>query len=223
MSDAASLSRIASLIGDPSRSRMLLALLGGQARTASELALDAEVSPSTASSHLARLTEAGLLQVVRQGRHRYFRLAGAEVAAVLETLLGAVAAPAARRTGPADAALRRARVCYDHLAGELAVEWLEAMRASGCLQAAIGQELALTEAGLAWCGNAGIDVAALRQARRPLCRGCLDWSERRDHLAGSLGAAVLQRLFALGHARRIADSRAVVIDAHGRRFLFPQA
>lgn len=217
MSGHVELARVAALLGDPARSRMLSMLMGGQARTASELALDGGVAASTASSHLAKLLDAGLVEVARQGRHRYFRLAGPEVAAAIESLMGALPPACARRAGPADPALRRARVCYDHLAGELAVAWMRAMQAHGHLSCADG--LALTASGERWCGEVGIDLAAVRVARRPLCRPCLDWSERRDHLAGAFGAALLRHLLEKGWARRVPDSRALRIEARGERLL----
>jgi len=211
------LARVAAALGDPARSRMLAMLMGGQARTAGELALDGGVSPSTASTHLARLLDAGLVEVARQGRHRYYRLAGPEVAAAIEALMGAVPALRGRRAGPVDPALRRARTCYDHLAGSLAVAWLEAMRAHGHLAGPDG--LVLSASGEAWCRQAGLDLDGARAARRPLCRTRLDWSERRDHLAGALGAALLRLLLERGWARRMPDSRALRVGARGERLL----
>ncbi|MBO9716001.1 MAG: helix-turn-helix transcriptional regulator [Pseudoxanthomonas sp.] len=217
MSGPHELAHVAALLGDPARSRMLVMLMAGQARTAGELALDGGVSPSTASSHLSRLLKAGLVEVAQQGRHRYFRLAGPEVARAIEALMGAVPDRPVRRAGPADPGLRRARVCYDHLAGELAVAWLQAMREHGHLAGADGLELTAT--GEAWCRQAGFDLEVMRSARRPLCRACLDWSERRDHLAGALGAALLRKLLEGGRARRLPDSRVLQVDARGERWL----
>ena len=215
MSDAGQLAALAALIGDPTRSRMLACLMSGQALTATELAAESGVSASTASTHLARLTSGGVLEVRAQGRHRYFRLADADIAAALEALMGA--ATAQRRSfGPADPALRAARVCYDHLAGEAGVRLHDALRTHGLLQADSG---ALTDAGEAWCRRQGLDLEALQASRRPLCRPCLDWSERRDHLAGALGAALLQDLLRRGHARRIPGSRALRLDRAGLRFV----
>lgn len=215
MSDAGQLAALAALIGDPTRSRMLACLMSGQALTATELAAESGVSASTASTHLARLTSGGVLEVRAQGRHRYFRLTDAGIAAALEALMGA--ATAQRRSfGPADPALRAARVCYDHLAGEAGVRLHDALRAHGLLQADGG---ALTDAGEAWCRRRGLDLEALQASRRPLCRPCLDWSERRDHLAGALGAALLQDLLRRGHARRVPGSRALRLDRAGLRFV----
>ena len=211
---------IAALLGDPTRSRMVTALMRGAARTATELALDGGVTPSTASTHLSRLVGAGLLAIERQGRHRYFRLANPQVAAAIEGLMSIAPASAGRGApfGPADPSLRRARVCYDHLAGELAVGFLDRLRASRLLH---GDDaaLSLTAAGESWCGRLGVDLEALRARRRPLLRACLDWSERRVHLAGALGAAIFVRLTALRYARREADSRAVHLSPRGERLL----
>jgi len=216
MSDAGQLAALAALIGDPTRSRMLASLMSGQALTATELAAESGVSASTASTHLARLTGGGVLEVRAQGRHRYFRLADADIAAALEALMGAASAAPQRSFGPADPALRAARVCYDHLAGEAGVRLHDALRAHGLLLADGG---ALTDAGEAWCRRRGMDLEALQATRRPLCRPCLDWSERRDHLAGALGAALLQDLLRRGHARRIPGSRALRLDRAGLRFV----
>ncbi len=216
MSDPTQLAELAALIGDPTRSRMLACLMSGQALTATELAAESGVSASTASAHLARLTAGGVLAVRAQGRHRYFRLSDGRIAAALESLMGIAAAPQPRRFGPADPGLRAARVCYDHLAGEAGVRLHDTLRARGLLRA---DGAALTRAGRLWCGEAGIDIDALAAAQRPLCRPCLDWSERRDHLAGALGAALLQRLFDRGHARRVPGSRALRLDAAARRFV----
>lgn len=203
---------LAALLADPARARMLNALMSGMALTATELALEAGVAPSTASSHLARLTEANLLAIERQGRHRYFRLFDEEIAALLEGLMGVATRPApSRRPLPADAALRAARVCYDHLAGERGVWMLDQLRRRGIVSA----REPLTIAAPAFFTSFGIDVDALARSRRPLCRPCLDWTERRPHLAGSLGAALLGRLFALRWARRELDSRAIAFTPAG--------
>ena len=220
MLDMPNVAAVAALLGDPTRGRMLAALMDGRARTATELALEGGVAASTASSHLAQLTAAGLLAIAPQGRHRYYRIGRPEVAATLESLM-ALAAPTASRTprgGPRDAGLRRARVCYDHLAGEAAVRLLERLRE----QALVGGDdaaLSLTDRGAAWCERIGIDLDGLQATRRRLCRPCLDWSERRAHLAGALGAALLDRLFALRYARRAAEGRAVTLSPRGEAFV----
>jgi DNA-binding transcriptional ArsR family regulator len=220
MVDMPDLASVAALMGDPTRGQILAALMDGRARTATELALEGGVTASTASSHLTRLTEAGLLATARQGRHRYFRLATPDVAATLEGLMS-LAQRSGRhtaRTGPRDATLRRARVCYDHLAGEVAVHLLDRLREEQLIGGA-ADALALTARGEAWCGRIGIDLAVLRASRRPLCRSCLDWSERRSHLAGALGAALLERLIGLRYARRVRDSRAVTLSPRGEAFI----
>lgn len=220
MLDSPDLAGIAALVGDPTRGRMLSALMDGRARTATELALEGGVTPSTASSHLARLTEAGLVALARQGRHRYYRIASPEVASAIEGLMGLAARRGLRvaRAGPRDEALRRARVCYDHLAGEAGVRLLERLREEKLVRGS-DEALELTDRGDAWCERVGIDLVALRAKRRRLCRACLDWSERRTHLAGALGSALLDRLFALRYARRARQSRAVILSPQGEAFV----
>ncbi|KZD09086.1 ArsR/SmtB family transcription factor [Oceanibaculum pacificum] len=208
---------IASLLGDPARANMLTALMGGQALTAGELAAQAGVTAQTASTHLAKLEAGGLLTVRRQGRHRYFALSGSDVAQVLEGLMGlAIRAGHQRtRTGPKEPALRQARVCYDHLAGDLGVAMLDGLVRRGLI-AEQGENLSLTPAGQDFTMEFGIDPGILAtSSRRPLCKSCLDWSARRSHLAGALGAALLDRIYALGWARRLPDSRIVSFSPGG--------
>ncbi|WP_119169306.1 ArsR/SmtB family transcription factor [Algihabitans albus] len=211
---------IASLIGDPARANILTALLGGLSLTASELAVEAGVTKQTCSSHLARLQEASLIAVETQGRHRYHRLADSGVAALLENLMGVAAArrPSRVRPGPKEPALRQARVCYDHLAGDLGVALFDALVRDGVLAVERSQPR-LTVRGEAEMLDFGIDLAALGKLRRPLCRSCLDWSARRSHLAGALGAALLQRLFDVGWARRVEGTRVVDFTPPGRQAL----
>jgi DNA-binding transcriptional ArsR family regulator len=220
MKDGPDIARVAGLIGEPARAEMLTALLDGRALTASELAGTAGVSRPTASAHLARLVEARLLTVEAQGRHRYFRLADDEVAHALEALLGVAfrSRPTRLVTGPREPALRKARVCYDHLAGELAVMVWSGLQASGAL--ASGREgLGLSDGGAARFRALGVDVDAVARQRRVFCRPCLDWGERRDHLAGALGAALLQRLYELRWATRVKGSRVVEFSAVGEQNL----
>jgi DNA-binding transcriptional ArsR family regulator len=202
MKDGPVIASIAALIGDPARANMLTALLDGRALTASELAEAAGVTIQTASGHLAKLDQARLVAAVRQGRHRYFRLSGGDVAEVLEGLMGLAERTGATRLrpGPGDPALRRARICYDHLAGERGVALLEGIRERGFVTG--GEEPALTDAGRHRFAAFGIDMPAVEGGRRPACRLCLDWSERRSHLGGALGAALLARLLDLGWIRR---------------------
>jgi DNA-binding transcriptional ArsR family regulator len=209
------IAQIASLIGDPARANILAALMSGKALTASELAREAGVTAQTASGHLAKLKDGGLILGVQQGRHRYFRLAGPEIADMLESLMG-LAARAGRpvRTGPREEAMRRARVCYDHLAGAAGVRLVEALVGCGWITQAAGG-LAVTEAGRPRFAAFGVDMDALETQSRPLCRTCLDWSERRTHLGGALGAALLTALEAKGWVRRTAGSRAVQVTPIG--------
>jgi DNA-binding transcriptional ArsR family regulator len=211
------LAALGALIGDPARARMLTALMSGRALTATELSIEADVRASTASAHLAKLAGARIVALEKQGRHRYFRIFDMEIAAMLEELMGIAARRAPRRTGPADPALRMARVCYDHLAGERGVWLLEKLREQEILAGRDGTSV--TRRGEEFFGRFGIDIAALARSRRPLCRLCLDWSERRHHLGGALGAAILDRIFALRWARRELDSRAVVFSSRGEEAL----
>ena len=222
MPDGPRIARVAALIGEPARAEMLTALLADRALTATELAQHAGVTKQTASAHLAKLLDAGLVAVERQGRHRYVRLAGRDVAQLLESLMGvAFRTGAVRlRASPREPALRRARVCYDHLAGELGVQLLESLQRQRLLRRhGADGALELTPVGARWCAAWGIDVAALGAGRRMLCRTCLDWSERRHHLAGSLGAALLARCLELGWLRRTRDSRALAYSAAGEQAL----
>ncbi|WP_442934626.1 ArsR/SmtB family transcription factor [Micromonospora sp. CPCC 205739] len=196
--DGRRLADLAALLADDTRAGICLALLDGRAWTAGELARAARVAPSTASEHLTRLVRGGLLVEERQGRHRYLRLAGPAVAQLIEDLAGHVS-PAPRpagslRAATADAALAHARTCYDHLAGRLGVRLRDALLTRGLLDATDG--LAVTPAGRDWLTDLG--VAPLPAGRRPLLRDCLDWTERRPHLAGALGAALCRRFAELG-------------------------
>lgn len=203
MKDGPTIAPIASLIGDPARANMLTALMDGRALTASELAEQAGVTLQTASGHLGKLEAARLLVVEKQGRHRYFRLSGNDVAHALETLMGLASRTGAVRVrpGPKDPALRKARVCYDHLAGERGVAVLAHLRARGLL-AGEPDDMTLTARGRRFFQDFGIELDLLERGRRPLCLACLDWSERRHHLGGALGAALLTRLCAMGWAKK---------------------
>jgi DNA-binding transcriptional ArsR family regulator len=219
---------VAALVGDPARANMLTALMGGRALTASELAQEAGITPQTASSHLARLEAGGLVEPEKQGRHRYYRLTDPDVAGVLEGLAG-LAARAGHmrvRTGPKDPALRRARICYDHLAGDLGVQMLDSMKAQKLVRQT-KREIELTPAGSRFLEkHLQISPDVLAHPRRPVCKACLDWSERRHHLAGTLGAAMMARFAELRWAARDTEpgSRVVNFTRNGeKRFaaLFP--
>jgi hypothetical protein len=206
---------------------MLTALMSGKALTASELAAEAGVTLQTASAHLAKLDQGGLLQQRKQGRHKYFTLAGSEVAAVLEALMGfaAGAGHLRSRTGPRDPELRKARVCYNHLAGDLGIRLYDSLVARGFLT--LGESgLDLSEQGRRFMQRFGLDLEGLAARRSPLCRECLDWSERRSHLAGGLGRALLGRIEDLGWARRVDGTRIVRFSPKGeaafrRKFPLP--
>lgn len=218
MRDGPDVARIASLVGDPARANMLTALMDGGALTASELALEAGVSLPTASSHLAKLIDGGLLKLAAQGRHRYFSLSDRQVAAMLESIMGVAATvgPQHTRPGPREGTMRAARVCYDHLAGELAVTMLDGFLAREILVTE-DQSIRPGPAASGFFATVGIDLESLEGRRRPVCRSCLDWSVRRSHLAGSLGAAILDRILAQKWARREGESRAVRFTPPGRR------
>jgi len=206
---------IAALIGDRARADILTALLGGQALTATELAGVAGVTKQTMSAHLARLVEAKLVAVAAQGRHRYFRLADDDVAHLLESLMGVAYRTGALRlrSSPREPAMRKARVCYDHLAGDLGVLAYDAFHKRRWL--VHGEAgLALAPAGERFCRELGL---ALSKDRRPTCRACLDWSARRNHLAGQVGKALLERCYALDWARRRRGTRVVEFSARGER------
>jgi DNA-binding transcriptional ArsR family regulator len=207
---------IGSLLGDPARANMLTALMGGRALTATELAQEAGVTAQTASSHLARLQGGGLLAQDKQGRHRYFRLANPDVAHALEAVIGLADQAGHRRvrTGPSDPALRHARVCYDHLAGDLGVQMFDHLTRKRLLSFD-DADLTLTTRGRHFCADFGLDLATVEASRRPLCRACLDWSVRRSHLAGALGAALLERIYALKWAERDRKTRAVLFSRRG--------
>ena len=211
---------IAALIGDHARGQALTMLMGGRALTATELADAAGVTRQTISTHLAQLVDGGLLAVEKQGRHRYFRLANAEVAAIVEALMGIATDTSARNvwTGPREPALRKARVCYDHLAGELGVLVYERLVQKDAFVLTAGG-ISLTPQGAALVAKLGVDPHAVPASRRPLCRTCLDWSERRDHLAGKLGTALLQRFEELEWAKRVAGSRVLMFSAKGEAAL----
>lgn len=216
---------IAALAGDPARAGMLHALMDGRALTASELARVAGIAPQTASGHLARMTAAGLLSVEKQGRHRYHRLASPSVARMMETIMQVASdlePPRKRLTvGPREAALRRARTCYDHLAGKLGVALTDALVTDR--SAELTNEAGLvTQSGIEFLARMGVELDALpapatKRSPRVLCRPCLDWSERRWHLAGAVGAAICARSFTDGWIRRMDGTRAVMITLKGLR------
>ena len=225
MKEGPDIAQIGALIGDPARANILTALMGGKALTATELAAAGGVTVQTASTHLAKLEAGNLLVQRKQGRHRYFTLADDSVGKFLEDIMGFAAERGHLRhkPGPKEPALRKARVCYDHLAGDYGVRMLDSLIARGAIDA-VGDSLALTENGESELKRIGIDVHALKSSRRPLCRSCLDWSERRAHLAGGLGEALLSNFFDKGWARRTAESRSVVFSPEGERqflALFP--
>ena len=214
------IAEIAALVGDPARANILSALLDGRALTATELAYAAGVTPQTASAHLAKLADMGLLLPEKQGRHRYFRLATPLVARMLESIMAvAEAGPARYRPHwKGGDTLRTPRTCYDHLAGRTAVAITDALVERGHVE--LGEDGGVvTPSGVAFLTDFGIDLEVARKSRRMFCKPCLDWSERRPHLAGAIGAGLANRAFALGWLERMKDSRAVAVTKAGRQGL----
>ncbi len=209
------------MMGDPARANMLMALMSGMALTSKDLALEGGVSPSTASTHLSQLEGCGLVRGKKQGRFRYFVLADTDVAHAVEALV-TVAARAGHlrsRPGPRDERMREARTCYDHLAGRLAVGLFEHWVAAGILQWR-EDKVFVTRDGRVHLAGIGIDIGQLERERRPLCQTCIDWSERRHHLGGSIGAGVFSHMLNKGWATRAEGARTVhVSPRHERAFV----
>ena len=213
------LSGVATAIAEPARARMLCCLMDGHARTSTELAVVAEVSPSTASVHLAKLREQQLVHVLAQGKHRYYTLAGVDVAAALEALMRVAGVPRPLFVPTTPDRLRRARTCYDHMAGTVAVGVHDHMVRHGWLEhvAPDGGDYRLSGGGAAALVRLGLDVQQADKPRRRFACACLDWSERRSHLGGALGAGLLALLLRKAWVERDLDSRALGITAEGRR------
>lgn len=212
------IAEVAALIGDPVRANILSALMGGRALTAGELVYAAGVSPQTTSGHLGKLTEGRLIACLKQGRHRYYRIASPRVAEMLEGIMAVVidAPPRHRPTSKLDDAMRVARTCYDHFAGKLGVSITDSLCAHGHLVLTEeGGEV--TDSGLAFFEKFGGDLRAAQRHRRIFCRPCLDWTERRPHIGGSVGAVLAQRCFDLNWVTRVRGDRALAITEAGRR------
>jgi DNA-binding transcriptional ArsR family regulator len=212
MGDSNRIAATAALLGDPARANILAALLDGRALTAKELAYAAHVTPQTASGHLAKLSDGGLLTAEKQGRHRYYRLASPLVGQMLEGVMAVAGPERSATTWRGGEALRMARTCYDHLAGRLGVALADALIGRG--HVALGSDGGeVTEAGQRFLDGFGASPAP---GRRVYCRPCLDWSERRPHLAGRLGAALASRCFELGWIAQQRDTRALAVTTAGR-------
>jgi DNA-binding transcriptional ArsR family regulator len=217
MSRHPAVSSAAFLIADPTRATMLMALADGRAQPAGELAYAAGVTAQTASSHLAKLLAGGLLLVETQGRHRYYRLAGSHVALALENLASIAPKGAVHRMARSREAqeLQFARCCYDHLAGGLGVAVTQALQDRALIVGTVDKQFDVTPAGVEWFDSMGVDMARLKPTRRGLARQCLDWTERRHHLAGPLGVAFMTQLCAKGWLHRSKNSRAVQVTPKG--------
>jgi DNA-binding transcriptional ArsR family regulator len=218
------LSEVASLMGDPGRASMLQLLMDGRAHTASELALTAGITAQTASGHLSRMVEANLLAARAQGRNRFYRLASGDVAHAIESLmaLAGTRAPPASKTAAwrRDPDLRFCRTCYDHLAGQVGMAVTDALTKGGHLEPKGPRDWRLTETGELFCGRVGVDLSEARKAgTRHFARQCLDWSERRPHISGALGAAIADTFFKRGWAERLRRGRTVRLTDSGRRAL----
>lgn len=218
MSHEPNVPAVAFLMSDPTRWTMLTALLDGRALPAGELAYAAGISAQTASAHLSRLCAGGLISVEKEGRHRYFRLAGSNVAQAIEQLAAIQPIEPARRKplSPGARKLRHARTCYDHLAGRLGVAIARGLEDRGYIVAQPGKQYDVTPAGADWFASIGLDVSTVQPTRRGLARQCLDWTERNHHLAGPLGVRLLATLHANGWLRRSKQSRAVSMTPKGR-------
>jgi len=220
MSNAPQIAEVAALVGDPARANMLVALLGGRALTATELAYAAGVSPPTTSGHLGKLSAARLVILMKQGRHRYYRLAGPHVAHMLESIMHVAieGPPRYQPRSKTDDQMRRARTCYDHIAGVLGVDLADSMIAHDFV--VLGDEAGeVTPNGAEFLTRLGVDLAAARAKRRVFCRPCLDWTERRLHIGGAVGAALATRCLELKWIEQVRDSRALAITPAGRRGL----
>jgi DNA-binding transcriptional ArsR family regulator len=212
---------IAALIGERSRAVMLWHLLGDKALTATELAMCANVSPQSASMHLNKLVTAGMLSVEKLGRHRYYRFAGPEAAYAVEAIANLLPAESGVRASVVRGVddIRYCRTCYDHLAGRVGVLLTDRLLTHNLILRA-GSEFDASRKGAGWFRSMGIDVAELRNLRRDFARACLDWSERRPHLAGALGAALLESMLGSDWIRRVKQSRSVILTPKGRRRMY---
>jgi DNA-binding transcriptional ArsR family regulator len=220
MSNAPQIAEVAALVGDPARANILCELLDGRALTATELAFAAGVTPQTTSGHLGKLLAARLLVLMKQGRHRYYRLAGPHVGQMLENIMN-VALTGPPRFQPKsrlDEKMRQARTCYDHFAGRLGVGLADRLIERELV--ILGEEAGeVTPAGADFLSKLGVDLSGARAKRRVFCRPCVDWTERRPHIGGAVGAALASRCFELKWIERLRDSRALTITPAGRRGL----
>jgi DNA-binding transcriptional ArsR family regulator len=217
MKDGPTIANVAALIGDPARANILTALMAGKALTVSELAQEAGVTLQTTSAHLSKLLGGGMVAARKQGRHKYFELASSKVAEVIEALMGLAADSGhlRTRTGPSDEALRAARRCYNHLAGTAGVQLYESLIRRRYLD--VGPSgLSLSMTGRQFAADIGIDLSQLAASRTPLCRECLDWSERKTHLAGSFGRALLDHMIEARWALLDSNSRVISFTARGK-------
>lgn len=218
MAESPNIATLAASLADPARALMVTLLMDGRARTVTELGQAAGLGKASASEHVARLEDADILRATRQGRHKYLTLASPAIARLIETMMVVAQSPTAanQRFGPRDPALREARLCYNHLAGRLGVRLYRNLSAHGLLALA-PEGLSLSPMGRVFCLDLGLAASDLDPARTPLCRDCLDWTERQSHLGGRLGRLFLARMEALDWFRRRDASRALIVTPEGRR------
>lgn len=216
MSKHTDFNEVAALLGDRARSKIMTALLGGKALTATELAIEAGISSSTASSHLKKLQSALLISVQKQGRHKYFQLYDYHVAELIESLfnISSRIEHSTITTGPKDPELRQARICYDHLAGDFAVQLLASLKTQQLIIEESGQ-LCLSDSGISFFNRRQAGITEMQKLKRPMCRNCLDWSERKFHLAGSLGKWILNDIITNNWAHKDLDSRVIRFESAG--------
>jgi DNA-binding transcriptional ArsR family regulator len=213
--------QIAALIGDPTRAKIMWTLMEGKAFTATELAVTSETSPQNVSMHLTKLVQANLLCVEKQGRHRYYTYSRKEIAYAIEAMANLTTKPHPNKPGIEEARppIQHCRTCYDHLAGKVAVALTDSLLQQKIILAR-KNEFLLTKKGHNWFSELGLDTKSLKQQRRSFLRPCLDWSERRQHLAGSLAAALLDKMLVSDWIRKTKDSRAVIITSKGNKMFY---
>jgi DNA-binding transcriptional ArsR family regulator len=214
--------QLASLIGDPVRAKVLWTLFDGRAYTATELALHTNTSPQNISMHLNKLVKANLLSVESQGRHRYYNYARPDISYAIEALMNLVPVDNEKKANPPGyKPVEYCRTCYDHLAGKVGVLITESLLKHDLIFKQ-NSDFEISDKGIAWFGELGVDVNLLKQQKRIFARACLDWSERKHHLAGSLGAELLNIMITNGWVRKIKDSRAIMVTTKGREVLYDQ-
>ena len=219
MVDGEKFAEIASLICEPNRAKILWNLLDGKAYTASELATSVDISPTSISNHLSKLLEARLVKVVSQGRHRYYSYDRPEVAYVVESLANLNQESLAEKNVHEITGIKYCRTCYDHLAGKVSIQITEALEHNFLIKKS-GKDFLISEAGWEWLKKLNITPDQLASKRRPIALQCLDWSERKHHIAGQLGAFLLQKMLTEDWMRKVSFSRELVVTSKGKKELY---